>query len=110
VKLSISASERPRFLSEFKLSMTSLLGASSDMEKNTFPSLSMVICTISFAGATLFATELGVTTARASAGLNFVARIKNDNRRKATSHIAVMSTAVLFLGNFTFGIFKNYQL
>jgi hypothetical protein len=49
-------------------------------------------------------TELGVATVNASGGLNFVARIKNDNNRNATSHMAVMSIDVLFLGIFILGI------
>jgi hypothetical protein len=50
--------------------------------------------------------EDGVTTVTASGGLVLVARIKKDNSKKATSHIAVISTAVLFRGNLTFGILK----
>ena len=50
-------------------------------------------------------TDLGVVTASASSGLNLVVRMKNDRRRNATSHIAVMSTEVLFRGNFTFVMF-----
>ena len=53
-----------------------------------------------FSGATLEETELGVTTVSASGGLNLVARMKKDNSRKATSHIAVMSMFVLFRGSF----------
>jgi hypothetical protein len=34
--------------------------------------------------------------------------MKNDRSRKATSHMAVMSIAVLFRGNLTFGIVKCY--
>jgi hypothetical protein len=49
-------------------------------------------------------TELGVTTDKASGGLNLVARIKKESNRKATSHIAVMSMFVLFLGNFALPI------
>jgi len=52
--------------------------------------------------------DVGVTTVTASGGFVFVARIKKDNSRKATSHIAVISTAVLFLGNLTFGIIENF--
>jgi hypothetical protein len=65
----------------------------------------MVTSTTSFSGATLVDTELGVTTDKASGGLNLVARIKKESSRKATSHIAVMSMFVLFLGNFALPIF-----
>src|ERR1700730_6007922 len=53
-------------------------------------------------------TDLGVVTAKASAGLNFVVRMKKDNKRKATSHIAVISIFVLFRGTLTFGIFTYF--
>jgi hypothetical protein len=56
----------------------------------------MLTSVTSFEGATFDDTELGVVTVIASAGLNLVVRIKNDNNRNATSHIAVISTAVLF--------------
>jgi hypothetical protein len=56
-------------------------------------------------GATFDATELGVVTAIASAGLNLVVKIKNDNKRKATSHMAVMSMLVLLRGNLALPIF-----
>jgi len=49
-------------------------------------------------------TELGVTTASASEGLNFVVNIKKDSNRNATSHIAVMSIEVLFRATLTFGM------
>jgi hypothetical protein len=65
----------------------------------------MITITTSFSGATLVDTELGVTTDKASGGLNLVARIKKESSRKATSHIAVMSMFVLFLGNFALPIF-----
>jgi hypothetical protein len=65
----------------------------------------MITITTSFSGATLVDTELGVTTVKASGGLNLVARIKKESNRKATSHIAVMSMFVLFLGNFALPIF-----
>jgi hypothetical protein len=55
-------------------------------------------------GAALADTEVGVLTASTSGGFCLVARIKNDNNKKATSHIAVMSMFVLFLGILTFGI------
>jgi hypothetical protein len=58
-------------------------------------------------GATLEDTELGVTTVSASGGLNFVANMKKDSRRNATSHIAVMSMLVLLRGILALGIL-NY--
>ena len=57
----------------------------------------MVIKTISLFGAALVETELGGVTVIASAGLNFVVKIKKDNNKNATSHIAVISIFVLFL-------------
>jgi hypothetical protein len=56
-------------------------------------------------GATFEDTELGVVTAMASEGLNLVVRIKKDNKRKATSHMAVMSMEVLLRGNLALPIF-----
>jgi hypothetical protein len=50
-------------------------------------------------------TELGVVTVNASGGLNLVAKMKKDNSRNATSHIAVMSIFVLLRGIFALGIF-----
>jgi hypothetical protein len=64
---------------------------------------------MSFVSATFAATELGVVTAMASAGLNFVVKIKNDNKRNATSHIAVMSILVLFRGNLALPIVINLR-
>jgi hypothetical protein len=69
------------------------------MVRKTLPSLSIVTKTKSLLGATLEATELGVSTAIASAGLNLVVKMKKDNKRKATSHMAVMSMFVLLRGN-----------
>jgi hypothetical protein len=68
----------------------------------------MVTNTTSFCSAGVVETDFGVTTESASGGLNFVVNMKKDNRRKATSHIAVMSTEVLFLGTLTFGIINNF--
>src|SRR5215216_4747913 len=101
-----SASDNPSAFCWFTSLMTVCFSsiASSDREKYTFPLLSIVIKTTSFWSAAFVDTDFGVVTARASAGLNLVVRMKNDNRRKATSHIAVMSTEVLFRGNFTFGM------
>jgi hypothetical protein len=59
----------------------------------------------SFSGRSLVETELGVFISTGSGGLNLVAMMKNVRIRKATSTKGVMSTNVLFLGNFTLGIF-----
>jgi hypothetical protein len=40
--------------------------------------------------------EEGVTTTTGSSGLNFVANIKKESSKNATSHIAVISMKVLF--------------
>jgi hypothetical protein len=80
--------------------------ASSDTEKYTFPSLSIVIITTSFCSAAFVDTDFGVTTDRVSSGLNFVVRMKKDNNRKATSHMAVISTLVLLRGTLTFGMIQ----
>ena len=61
-------------------------------------------------GAALLDTDVGGATANTSGGFCFVANIKKDNNKKATSHIAVMSMMVLFLGILTFGIFICFQL
>jgi hypothetical protein len=63
-----------------------------------------MVIRIALSGATLEETEVGGFTVSTSGGLVLVARMKNDSNRKATSHIAVMSIFVLFLGIFTFGI------
>src|SRR6476620_10273044 len=103
-----SASESPKFLCELTdfiisafLSLSFLL---SPVDRKILPSLFKEIITTFVSGATFAATELGVFTGTASEGLNFVVRIKNDSSRKATSHIAVMSTAVLFRGIFGLAI------
>jgi hypothetical protein len=83
--------------------MIAFFFVSSPSIKNTLPSLVRVI-NIDFSGAAVLDTEVGVLTARTSGGFCFVANIKNDNNKKATSHIAVMSMVVLFLGILTFGI------
>jgi hypothetical protein len=59
----------------------------------------MVTITKSLSGATFDATELGVVTVMASDALNFVVKMKKLSSKKATSHIAVISTEVLFLGS-----------
>jgi hypothetical protein len=45
---------------------------------------------------------------KGSGGLNFVASIKKERMRKATSTKGVMSVAVLFLGNLTLGMFYKF--
>jgi hypothetical protein len=52
--------------------------------------------------------EDGVETASTSGGFCLVANIKNDNNKKATSHIAVISMLVLLRGILTFGIPFNF--
>jgi hypothetical protein len=59
---------------------------------------------IASTGATSLEIEFGVVTLSTSGGFCLVANIKKDNSRKATSHIAVMSTTVLLRGILTFGI------
>jgi hypothetical protein len=61
-------------------------------------------------GAIFAATEFGVSIGTASDGLNFVVRIKKERSKKATSHIAVISTVVLFRGIFGLAIFINLNL
>jgi hypothetical protein len=61
---------------------------------------------ISLSGIGISEIEFGVTTVTGSSGLKRVANIKNVSNRKATSHIAVMSTFVLFLGILSLGIAK----
>jgi len=68
-----------------------------------------MIITASFWSAIVVETDFGVTTDKASGGLNLVARMKKDKRRKATSHIAVMSIFVLFLGTLTLGMINNFS-
>jgi hypothetical protein len=63
-----------------------------------------MVINIDFSGAAVLDTEVGVLTDSTSGGFCFVANKKNDNNKKATSHIAVMSIVVLFLGILTFGI------
>ena len=81
---------------------------SSPSIKNVRPSF-VSVTSMALSGATLLETELGICTANTSGGFCFVASIKNDNKRNATSHIAVISTAVLFLGILTFGIYRNFK-
>jgi len=64
------------------------------------------IITKSFSGACLADTEFGGSMCTASDGFGFVVRMKKDNSKKATSHIAVMSTFVLFRGIFGLDILK----
>src|SRR4030095_2804022 len=55
-------------------------------------------------------TDFGVVTLRISGGLNLVVKMKNDNNKKDTSHIAVISIFVLFRGTLTFGIFAYFLI
>jgi len=55
-------------------------------------------------GAFFEETELGVCTVTAVEGFGLAVKIKKDNKRKATSHIAVISTDVLFLAIFGLAI------
>jgi hypothetical protein len=64
----------------------------------------MDIITKSFSGAIVADTELGGSICTASDGFGFVVRMKKDNSKKATSHIAVISTLVLFRGIFGLAI------
>jgi hypothetical protein len=57
-----------------------------------------------FSGVALDETELGGVTAKASGGFCLVAKMKNESRRKATSHIAVISMLVLLRGILILGI------
>jgi hypothetical protein len=75
--------------------------------RNTLLSLVMVI-KMEFSGAALDDTDVGGSTASTSGGFVFVARMKKDNNRKATSHMAVMSMLVLFLGNLALGIADRF--
>jgi hypothetical protein len=54
--------------------------------------------------------NLAFAPGTASDGLNFVVKNKKDKRRKATSHIAVISTAVLFRGIFGLAIILFFKL
>ena len=71
---------------------------------------STVIIIISASGKGISDIELGVVTITGSSGLKRVASIKNVSSRNATSHIAVMSMFVLFLGIFTLGIRLSFLL
>jgi hypothetical protein len=59
---------------------------------------------IDLSGAALEETDAGGVTESTSGGFCFVAKMKKDNNKKATSHIAVISMAVLFRGILTFGM------
>jgi hypothetical protein len=63
-----------------------------------------MVIRIDLSGAAVEDIEFGGVTAITSGGFCFVANIKKDNSRKATSHIAVISTMVLLRGILTFGI------
>src|SRR5690606_8403284 len=82
-------------------------------EKKIRPFGSIVIIMILLSGSGMSDMELGVTTVTGSSGLNLVASMKKVSSRKATSHIAVISTLVLFRGTFTLGMvlfFGNYLI
>jgi hypothetical protein len=68
--------------------------------------LSKLTCNALLSGRSFVETELGVFISTGSAGLNFVAMMKNVRIRKATSTKGVISTNVLFLGILTLGMFK----
>jgi hypothetical protein len=53
-----------------------------------------------FSGAALVDTEDGAETVTASGGFCLVANIKNESKRNATSHMAVISIEVLLRGIF----------
>jgi hypothetical protein len=59
---------------------------------------------IDLSGAAFDDTEAGGVTESTSGGFCLVARMKNDNSKNATSHIAVMSMEVLLRGILTFGM------
>src|SRR4029079_16440446 len=90
----LSSSENCKFLAVASCSNTSVF-ILSDISTNTFPSLLIETVKASFSGAAFEDTELGGETSTASDGLNFVVKIKKDNNRNATSHIAVISILVL---------------
>jgi hypothetical protein len=64
------------------------------------------VINIDLSGAALAEIELGGETVSTSGGFCFVAKMKKDNNKNATSHIAVMSIIVLFRGIFTLGMMK----
>ena len=72
------------------------------METNTLPSLSKDTIKASFSGTAADETELGVLTSTGSSGLNFVANMKKDKIRKATSTNGVMSFSGAMFGSFNF--------
>ena len=76
---------------------------SSPNVRNTLPS-EVIVIKMDSSGAALVDTQEGGDTDRTSGDFCFVARIKNVNSKKATSHIAVISTFVLLRGILTFGI------
>jgi hypothetical protein len=83
--------------------MISAFLVSSPNIKKVLPSFVNVI-KIDLSGAAFAETEFGGETESASGGFCLVANMKKDNNKNATSHIAVMSMAVLLRGIFTLGI------
>jgi hypothetical protein len=67
------------------------------------------VINIDLSGAALEETELGGVTDKTSGGFCLVAKMKNDNNKNATSHIAVMSMVVLLRGSFSLGIFGVFD-
>src|SRR6478609_7158947 len=52
------------------------------------------------------ARDVGISMGTSCVGRNFAVRMKKVSRRKATSHIAVISTTVLLRGTLIFGIIR----
>jgi hypothetical protein len=100
-----SAAERFNPFKVLILFKISAFLVSSPNIKKTLPSFVNVI-NIDLSGAALAEIELGGETVSTSGGFCFVAKMKKDNNKNATSHIAVMSIIVLFRGIFTLGMMK----
>jgi hypothetical protein len=62
---------------------------------------------ISRSGILISDMEEGIATTMGSLATKLDVSIKNVSNRKATSHMAVISTIVLFLGTLTFGMRKS---
>ena len=74
---------------------------------NPWLALSILIITALLSGITWDATEFGVSMGTGSDGLNFVAMIKKDRIRNATSTKGVMSVSVDFFCIFAFAIIDS---
>ena len=74
------------------------------MPKNTRLCLSIEMVMMSLSGSLVSEIEAGVSTAIGSSGLNLAVRMKKVRSKKAMSHIAVMSSEMLFLGILTFAM------